>query len=54
MTKLLLKSLREYKRASWQTALFAGLEVLMEILLPFLTAKLIDQGIWQPWAGWAC
>lgn len=46
MTKLLLKSLREYKRASWQTALFAGLEVLMEILLPFLTAKLIDQGIY--------
>ena len=46
MVKTLCKSLREYKRASWQTALFAALEVVLEILLPFLTAEIIDQGIY--------
>ena len=46
MVKTLFHSLREYKRASWQTALFAALEVVLEILLPFLTAQIIDQGIY--------
>ena len=46
MVKTLCRSLREYKRASWQTALFATLEVILEILLPFLTAEIIDQGIY--------
>ena len=46
MIKTLCKSLREYKRASWQTALFAALEVVLEILLPFLTAQIIDRGIY--------
>ena len=46
MVKTLYQSLREYKRASWQTALFAALEVVLEILLPFLTAQIIDQGIY--------
>ena len=46
MVKTLFQSLREYKRASWQTALFAALEVVLEILLPFLTAQIIDQGIY--------
>ena len=46
MVKPLYQSLREYKRASWQTALFAALEVVLEILLPFLTAQIIDQGIY--------
>lgn len=46
MVKTLFQSLREYKRASWQTALFTALEVVLEILLPFLTAQIIDQGIY--------
>lgn len=46
MVKKLLKSVREYKGASWKTALFAGLEVLMEIIIPFLMADIIDKGIY--------
>lgn len=47
MVKKLLKGVREYKRASILTALFAGLEVVMEIVVPFLMASIIDQGIYN-------
>ena len=47
MLKKLLKSIREYKKATILTPIFMILEVCMEILIPFLLAKLIDQGITQ-------
>ena len=46
MTKKLLKSIREYKAASVQTAIFAALEVLLEIIIPFFMADIIDKGIY--------
>lgn len=46
MVKKLLKGVREYKRASIFTMVFAGLEVVMEIVVPFLMASIIDQGIY--------
>lgn len=46
MIKKMMKSIREYKKASICTAVFAGLEVLMEILIPFLMADMIDKGIY--------
>ena len=45
MIKTLLKQVKEYKTASLLTPLFTGLEVLMEVLIPFVTASIIDQGI---------
>ena len=45
MIKTLLKSVREYKKATILTPFFVALEVVMEVLLPFVMALLIDQGI---------
>lgn len=45
MVKTLLKQVREYKTVSLLAPLFTGLEVLMEVLIPFITAAIIDQGI---------
>lgn len=45
MVKTLLKSVREYKKATILTPFFVALEVVMEVLLPFVMALLIDQGI---------
>ena len=45
MLKKLLKSIKEYKKATILTPIFMILEVTMEILIPFLLAKLIDEGI---------
>lgn len=42
MIKKLMGSIREYKSASVMTPVFVVLEVIMEILIPFLMAKLID------------
>jgi ATP-binding cassette subfamily B protein len=41
----LLKEVKEYKRASIVTPLFMLLEVLMETLIPFLMASIIDDGV---------
>ena len=41
MIKTLAKSIREYKRASILTPTFVSLEVIIECLIPFITAKLI-------------
>ncbi|MBE6668411.1 MAG: ABC transporter ATP-binding protein [Ruminococcaceae bacterium] len=41
MIKTLAKSIREYKRASILTPLFVSLEVIIECMIPFITAKLI-------------
>ncbi len=46
MIKKLLRSVREYKAASIRTAIFAGLEVLLEIIIPFFMADIIDKGIY--------
>lgn len=45
MIKTLLKQVGEYKKASLLTPLFTALEVLMEVLIPFITASIIDKGI---------
>lgn len=45
MIRTLLKQVKEYKTASLLTPLFTGLEVLMEVLIPFVTASIIDKGI---------
>ncbi len=44
--KLLSKSVREYKKLSLLTPVFVALEVLMEVLIPYLMAELIDKGIY--------
>ena len=46
MIRKLQNSIREYKAASIRTALFAGLEVLLEIIIPFFMADIIDKGIY--------
>jgi ATP-binding cassette subfamily B protein len=45
MIKKLAKSIREYKKPTILTSICMMLEVFMEITIPFLLAKLIDQGI---------
>lgn len=45
MLKKLSKSIREYKKASILSPIFVSLEVLMEVLIPTLMAKLVDFGI---------
>ena len=45
MIKRLLKSVREYKKASILTPIFMLGEVLMEVIIPILMAKLLDNGI---------
>ncbi len=46
MIKKLLRSIREYRASSIRTAVFAGLEVLLEIIIPFLMSDIIDKGIY--------
>lgn len=45
MIKTLLKQVKEYKKVSLLTPLFTALEVLMEVLIPFIMASIIDKGI---------
>lgn len=45
MIRILMKSIREYKKASWLTPAFVTGEVLMDIVMPLLVAALIDQGV---------
>ena len=45
MFQTLLKEVREYKRASIATPLFMLLEVLMETMIPYLMASIIDKGV---------
>ncbi|MCD8155035.1 MAG: ABC transporter ATP-binding protein/permease [Clostridiales bacterium] len=45
MLKTLFRQIGDYKRVSILTPVFTALEVLMEILIPFVTASIIDQGI---------
>ena len=41
----LLKSVREYKKYAIIAPIIVGFEVMLEVLIPFVMAKLIDQGI---------
>ena len=45
IVRVLSGQIRQYKRSAILTPVFTLLEVLMEILIPFVTASLIDQGI---------
>lgn len=45
MIKTILGQVKQYKAASLLTPLFMALEVVMEVLLPFITALIIDKGI---------
>ena len=45
MIRTLLGQVKEYKAASILTPIFTGAEVLLEVLIPFVTAAIIDQGI---------
>lgn len=45
MIRTLLKEVRQYKRASIATPVFMILEVLMETMIPFLMASIIDNGV---------
>ena len=41
MIRLLAQSIREYKRDALLTPLFVTLEVIIECIIPFLTANLV-------------
>ena len=45
MLKTLFAPLQEFKRDTGLAALFTALEVVMEVLLPLVTARIIDRGI---------
>lgn len=45
MIRTLLSEVKEYKKASIATPLFMILEVLMEMMIPFLMASIIDDGV---------
>ncbi|MDO5713880.1 MAG: ABC transporter ATP-binding protein [Tissierellia bacterium] len=47
MRKILLKSLREYKREAILAPFFVILEVFLEVLIPFMMTKIIDVGIME-------
>ena len=46
MIKKLMESIREYKKDTILTPIFVSLEVVMEVIIPFLMAELIDKGIY--------
>ena len=45
--KSVLAQLKQYKKDTFLTVGFTALEVVMEVLLPFMTAKIIDEGLSQ-------
>lgn len=47
MYKTLAKSIRQYKRPAYITMIALALEVLAEMLIPFLMAKILDKGFAQ-------
>ena len=51
--RTILKQLGKYKRDSILTLCYAGLEAVMEVILPFTTALIIDKGpeIWGPYSA---
>ncbi len=47
MIKTLAAQIKQYKKSTLLTPLFTILEVIMEVLIPFVTAAIIDKGINQ-------
>ncbi len=45
MIRTLLNQVKEYKKAAILAPVFTALEVIMEVLIPFVTAAIIDKGI---------
>lgn len=45
MLKTLAAQIKQYKRSTLLTPIFTVLEVVMEVLIPFVTAAIIDKGI---------
>lgn len=45
MIKTLFRQIGAYRKVSLLTPVFTALEVLMEVLIPFITAQIIDRGI---------
>ena len=45
MIATLLGQVKQYKKDSILTPFFTAVEVLMEVLIPFVTAQIIDKGI---------
>ena len=45
MIGTLVKQVKQYKKVSILTPIFTALEVVMEVLIPFITAAIIDKGI---------
>lgn len=45
MFKTLLKQVKQYKGAMILTPIWTTLEVIMGILIPYVTASLIDKGV---------
>lgn len=45
MIKTLAKCIGKYKKESIRTPIFTAVEVFLEILIPFITASIIDKGI---------
>lgn len=43
--RTILAQLKQYKKDSVLTPLFTAMEVIMEVMLPFITALIIDEGI---------
>lgn len=43
--KTLMKQIKQYKKDSWLTILFVIVEVILEIMIPLLMARIIDLGI---------
>ena len=43
--KQVLSQLKQYKKPTCLCILMAALEVMMEILLPFVTARIVDEGL---------
>ena len=45
MIKTLYNQIKQYRKASLLTPILTSCEVIMDVLIPYVTAKLIDQGI---------
>ena len=43
MYKVLAKSIREYKKASVMTPILVSIEVVMECIIPFVIAQLVNE-----------
>ena len=45
MLRTIAKQIKQYKRPTLLTPLFAALEVVMEVLIPFVISSIVDEGI---------